>query len=67
LGQVNPAFRELQPEPYTTADAQAFAKQAGCTILTYHLGARRSQKCPGFGFFAGRGNLHRGESLALQG
>jgi len=43
LGQANPAFRDLQPEPYTTAKAQALAKAASCTVLTYHLGARRSQ------------------------
>jgi CHAT domain-containing protein len=43
LGKVNPAFRDLQSEPYTTAEAQALAKQAGCTILAYHLGRRRSQ------------------------
>ena len=43
VGKTSPAFRDLQPEPYTTAEAQALAKQAGCTILAYHLGARRSQ------------------------
>ena len=43
LGKADPAFRDLQPEPSTTAEAQALAKQASCTILTYHLGGRRSQ------------------------
>ena len=43
LGQANPDFRDLQPEPYTTAQAQTLAMQAGCTILMYHLGEHRSQ------------------------
>jgi CHAT domain-containing protein len=43
LGKATQTFRDLQPEPYTTVEAQALAKRAGCTILAYHLGSRRSQ------------------------